>query len=125
MKKLLPAIVLIGVLLSSAACKKCSTCSFSEDGIDEKFTFAEGDLITVTSNSILQYSGITYLQGDTFIIKYDTASLNDGLQFQGTGTVMRTLRDTFCGQGNGYKEQLDQHTKNGWSCGDIDKKDTK
>lgn len=120
MKNLLPAIVLVSTLLGSSACKKSTVCTFSEDGVEESFVFAEGDLITVTSNNTITYRGASFAQGDTFTITYDTAHFNNGLQFQGVGTVKRTLTDKFCGGGKTHKEQLDQHNKNGWSCEDAE-----
>ncbi|PCJ89511.1 MAG: hypothetical protein COA57_01920 [Flavobacteriales bacterium] len=62
MKKLIYSAIIAGAIFSYAACKKCTTCTYTE----------------------------------------------------GNGTVLTD--SSFCGKGKVYKDQLEQHEKNGWIC---------
>jgi len=107
------------ISFSFTACKKCSTCITTAD---QYYAFTTGDATVVVSTPVV-YGEVEYAVGDAITFTEDATLVYDGLRFEGAGTV--ELKNSFCGKGAPYQDQLHQHEKAGWVCTSVKKKDVK
>lgn len=109
--KFLSYMFLALITLGASSCKKCVDCTSTAD---YKYEWKDGKQLTVAEGEV-KYNSTTYTAGETFTITQDSTLVNDGLRFEGTGSVILEAEQV-CGRGATYREQLNQYDRNGWDC---------